>query len=208
MDAALTLDHFVVAAETLAEGVAMVEERLKVPMAPGGRHDVMGTHNRLLSLGDAYLEVIAVDPAAPAPARARWYGLDRFRGPPRVTNWVARTADLDAALPWAPPGGGAPLEVTRGDLRWRIAVPEDGVLPFGDAFPALIQWRGPDHPARRLPESGCRVARFEIGCADPQALRAALARYSGGLERFVRGRRPETTLALTVETPAGQVRLP
>jgi hypothetical protein len=59
----IRFDHLVVAARELAVGVAWVESRLGVPMGAGGRHDVMGTHNRLLSLGPGrFLEVIAIDP--------------------------------------------------------------------------------------------------------------------------------------------------
>ena len=46
---ALALDHLVVAARTLEEGVAWVESRLGIAMGPGGKHAAMGTHNRLLS---------------------------------------------------------------------------------------------------------------------------------------------------------------
>ena len=63
------LDHLVVSAATLAEGVAYVEEALGVAMAGGGEHAHMGTHNRLLSLGPSdYLEVIAVDPLYARPS--------------------------------------------------------------------------------------------------------------------------------------------
>lgn len=182
MPVRLELDHIVIAAETLAEGVTFVEDKLRVKMAPGGRHAVMGTHNRLLSLGEIYLEVIAVDPDAPAPSHARWFGLDTFRGPPRVTNWVARTDDLAAALALAPPGAGTPIDVTRGDLSWTMAVPADGQTPFGGAFPALIQWRGTAHPAVRLPDLQLRLAAFQVSAEDPLALRDALARYECGLD--------------------------
>ena len=72
----LTLDHLVVVAPDLAEGVAHVRDCLGLAMPEGGRHEAMGTRNHLLRLGDAlFLEVIAVDPEAPAPPRARWFGL-------------------------------------------------------------------------------------------------------------------------------------
>ncbi|WP_393939598.1 VOC family protein [Piscinibacter sakaiensis] len=58
----------------------------------GGAHPHMGTHNRLLRLGDhCYLEVIAIDPAAPPPARARWFGLDRL-APDAAPRLARRTA--------------------------------------------------------------------------------------------------------------------
>ena len=58
----LVLDHLAVSAATLEEGAGWIGERLGVAVEGGGRHAEMGTHNRLLSLGDLYLEVIAVDP--------------------------------------------------------------------------------------------------------------------------------------------------
>ena len=99
----LTLDHIAISAGTLEEGVAFVEAALGVPLAGGGQHPHMATHNRLLGLGDVYLEVIAADPAAPRPTWPRWFDLDRFDGPPRLTNWICRTDDLDAAVAVSPP---------------------------------------------------------------------------------------------------------
>ncbi len=135
----------------------------------------MGTHNRLLSLGDLYLEVIAVNPAAPPPGRPRWFDLDRFSGPPRLTTWICRCDDLPAALAAAPPGTGTPMALARGDFRWEMAVPDDGRLPFDGVFPALIRWHGALHPAPLLPDHGLRLSRLEVTHPQAGALRAALA---------------------------------
>jgi hypothetical protein len=200
----LELDHLVIAAETLAEGVAHVEDRLGVRMVPGGKHPAMGTHNALLLLGEVYLEVIAIDPGAPAPGRARWFGLDSFSGSPRVTNWVARTGDLGQALALAPQGAGTPMALSRGDLRWSMAVPGNGILPFGSGFPALIQWHGDAHPALRLPDVGCGLAGLEVRCDDLSGLRDALAHFDGNLDGFLddsSGARFEVSVA----TPTGTV---
>lgn len=158
----LRLDHLAVSAGSLAEGVAWVEAALGVPMAAGGVHPLMGTHNRLLSLGDLYLEVIAVDPDAPAPAWPRWFDLDRFAGPPRLTNWVARCDDLEAELSVSPAGAGKPVALARGAYRWQMAVPDDGRLPFDGGFPALIEWQGAAHPSQALPDQGIRLVSLEI----------------------------------------------
>ena len=169
----LTIDHLAVSAETLDEGVAAVEAGLGLRLAPGGVHPHMSTHNRLLGLGEVYLEVIATDPAAPAPAWPRWFDLDNFAGAPRLTNWICACDDLAAAIAAAPLGVGAPVDLQRGDLRWRMAVPGDGRLPFDGCFPALIQWQGA-HPAARLPDQGARLRRLEVAHPDAVALRSVL----------------------------------
>ena len=56
-----------------------------------------------------------------------------------------------------------------------MAVPATGKLPFDNAFPALIRWHGTLHPARALPESGCRLIRLEIAHPDGAALATHLA---------------------------------
>ena len=101
---AVFVDHLVIGARTLAEGVAWCEATLGVVPGPGGRHPLMGTHNRLLKIAgaaypDAYLEIIAIDPGAPAPARRRWFGLDEvdLRAGPRLLHVVAQGERLQRA---------------------------------------------------------------------------------------------------------------
>lgn len=169
----LTLDHIAVAAASLAEGLAHVQEALGVAMPAGGKHREMGTHNHVLRLGDGlFLEVIAIDPDAPLPGRARWFGLDRFgAAPPRLATWIARTGDLDAALTAAPQSSGPPIQVSRGELNWHISVPEDGAMPFDGAYPTLIEWPPGPHPASRMPDLGCRLERLEIEHPDADTIR-------------------------------------
>jgi hypothetical protein len=167
----LTFDHIAISAQSLAEGVAHVESVLGVTLAGGGQHPHMGTHNRLLGLGDIYLEVIAIDPDAPKPAWPRWFDLDNFAGPPRLTNWVARTDDLATALTHTLPGTGTPIALSRGNYRWQMAVPADGKLPLNGAHPALIQWDGPHHPTAALPDAPIRLTRLTITHPEADLLR-------------------------------------
>ena len=197
----LLLDHIAISAETLDAGAEWVEMALGVPLVGEGKHTHMGTHNRLLSLGDLYLEVIAIDPEAPKPAWPRWFDLDNFRGPPRLTNWICRTDDLDAALATAPDGTGTATDLQRGDYRWRFAVPASGKLPFDDRHPALIQWQGDLHPARALRDHGIRLTRLEITHPQAPALRAALHGLSD--PRVVIGLGPYHALRASFDTPQG-----
>ena len=144
--------------ETLEEASAHVEQALGVALQAGGKHEKFGTYNRLLGLKDGlYLEAIAIDPDAPTPERTRWFDLDRFTGKPRLTNWICRVPDIEASLSVFPDGVGTPIDLTRGALSWRMAVPPTGRLPFDNLFPALIQWQGDLHPAQMLQDSGCSL---------------------------------------------------
>jgi len=175
----LTLDHITVVAATLAEGAAYVEAALGVPLAPGGRHPLMGTHNRLLRLGEGmFLEVIARDPDALPVGRSRWFGLDesrmqrRLQERPFLATWVARSDSISEVLALVPDVHAPVLRLTRGDLAWRMTVPEDGSMLFDGAFPALIEWEGEhSHPATRLPDQGCALTRLAI--EHPDGIRLA-----------------------------------
>ena len=171
----LELDHLAMAAETLEEGREAVEHALGVRLQAGGQHVKFGTHNVLLGMEEGlYLEVIAVDPNAGALPYPRWFDLDRFEGRPRPRIWICRTGDLEGVVADVP-GAGVPVALERGDLRWRMAVPETGVLPYDNSFPAVIQWEGSAHPAARLAPSGCALRRLVVAHPEAVALRAALA---------------------------------
>lgn len=177
----MELDHLAVAGESLEEAAAHVEEALGVPLQEGGAHAVFGTHNRLLGLaGGLYLEAIAIDPAARPQRQPRWFDLDGFAGGPRITNWICRCGDLPQALAGLPEGAGRPLALTRGDLRWQMAVPESGRLPFSNMFPALIEWQGP-HPAPRLEQRGCALRRLVVAHPEAAELQAMLPLADGRL---------------------------
>jgi hypothetical protein len=66
------------------------------------------------------------------------------------------------------------VSLTRGDLRWQMAVPEDGILPYDNCFPALIQWHSP-HPAPLLTQQGCALLRITIQHPQAEELQNLLA---------------------------------
>lgn len=199
----LTLDHLAVCAETLEAGSAYVEEVLGVAPGPGGQHLQMGTHNRLLSLGpDIYLEVIAIDPGAGSPGRARWFDLDNFEGSPRLSNWIAKCDELKPVLEASPPGRMDILDLLRGDLRWQMAVPEDGKVAFGGAFPALISWAGSAHPAARLKDQGCRLEELRIFHPEATMLRDYLKPIME-MAKLTIETGPDVRLEAHIRTPSG-----
>jgi len=199
------LDHLVVTAPTLDAGVAWVERTLGVAMGAGGRHPRMGTHNRLLRLGEpAFLEVIAIDPDADAPARSRWFGLDdaATTSAPRLAAWAARLPDLRALpAPTLAPLGEI-LTMTRGEREWLITVTDDGAPPLDGAAPALIEWCRPRHSAAfDLPDAGCALAALDIRHPEPSRAQALLAGLGlADVATIVRG---APALRAVIDTPAG-----
>lgn len=187
----MELDHLVVGAATLEEGVAWCEKVLGVTPGPGGKHALMSTHNRLLNISSphhprAYLEIIAIDPDAPPSGRARWFDLDQptlresLAAGPGLIHWVSRVPNLDAALAnWRGEGvdAGEAVEASRGHLRWRIALREDGRRLRREALPVLIEW-GDAHPTDGMAESGVQLLGFEAR----DGLRARLATPHGEVE--------------------------
>lgn len=173
-------DHLVLAARDLDSGTAWLQDRLGVKLAQGGRHARMGTHNRLLGLGEGlYLELIAIDPEAPPPGRPRWFGLDRPDGlpadRPRLIHWVARSDDIMREAAASSEALGEILSMERGDYRWRITVPPDGGMPGDGLVPTLIQWEVASHPAQRLPDQACRLMKLEGFHPEPVRIGAGLA---------------------------------
>ncbi|HEX6704347.1 MAG TPA: VOC family protein [Albitalea sp.] len=209
----LALDHIVVAARTLADGVQWCEATLGVTPDAGGRHALMSTHNRLLAIGSpafarAYLEIIAIDPEAPAPGRARWYDLDdpalqaALAGGPRLIHWVLgcdRILERTQALRDAGLDTGEVLDVQRGALRWRLGVRPDGRRLGRGAVPTLIEWPGP-HPSDQLPASSVSLERLTVCGVAPAA--AALCDEAGVL-RSIDG----PPLVAVLSTPRGRVEL-
>ncbi|MFQ6554002.1 VOC family protein [Aestuariibius insulae] len=167
----LEFDHIAVVAPSLEAGKTFVRERLGVDVPDGGAHPLMGTHNCLMKLGqDEFFEIIAIDPDAPDPGRSRWFGLDNLGdGPIRVGNWICRTEDVDRAIDTVEAETGPAIAMTRGDLNWRITVPEDGSLPYGGGVPTLLEWPERPFPGSRMPDLGCALERLTI--RHPEAAR-------------------------------------
>lgn len=199
------LDHLVVGVGELNGGAETFERFSGLRVPTGGRHPLMGTHNCLTQLGNgAFLELIAIDPAATAPERKRWYSLDeadtqqRLMTGPTLLTWVVAVPDLDAALSLARQAGfdaGRAVEQQRDDLHWRLTVRDDGRSVAHGTFPTLIQWPEGVDAAERMPDQGARVQHVQISNPDPTGFATALdAIGAGELVEVVKG-----PAALTVQ---------
>jgi hypothetical protein len=134
------LDHVLVAVPDLAAGVRAVEAGLGLTSVEGGRHPGWGTANRIVPLGPAYLELVAVVDAGEAAAHTfgRWLTAAQPRGGP--FGWAVRTEELDrvANRLGLPVRDGSRATPDGRLLRWRTAGLEQAAAePF---LPFFIEW--------------------------------------------------------------------
>lgn len=212
------VDHLVVVAHDLDQGVRWCRRTLGLEPGPGGRHGWMGTHNRLLPIGSAvfpqaYLEIIAIDPQAPAPSSPRWFDMDdpaareRAARAPELRHWVARVADFDGCARALAGAGHDPGPAHAGEratpaglLRWRITVPTDGRPRCGGALPALIDWAGA-HPTEAMPVPTLVLTSLRLRGV-PAGLQSVLA--ADGVSYAGDG---GSAIEAELQTPLGRVRL-
>jgi hypothetical protein len=146
----LELDHVVIAAADLEAAAVALEERYGLRSLEGGRHPGWGTANRIVPLGDAYLELVAVLDEAEAAASGfgRWVAAAR-PDPLELLGWAVRTDELDAVaqrldLDVVP---GARTRVDGSVLRWRLAGSDHAAVH--PELPFFIEWA----PGTSLPGS-------------------------------------------------------
>ena len=226
------IDHLVVAAHTLEQGVQWCEATLGITPEAGGEHSQFGTHNKLFKIATpahplAYFEIIAINPGAKGPANPnakRWFDLDNpelraaVAQEPRLVHFVAGT---DKMLPARialkglgidrGPAMPASRHSRKGVLHWQITVREDGYRLFEGCLPTLIQWGKPDdaeplrlHPRNSLPRS--RVSLDSIAVSHPSAAKLQAAYAAIGLEGVAIAEGP-ANLSATLKTPKGLVTL-
>jgi len=219
------VDHLVVVAASLAEGVQWCESVLGITPGPGGEHALMGTHNRLFTVASpafpqAYLEIIAIHSGAPhtrSDQERRWFDLDDrdlqlqlSKTGPRLAHFVARTTRVQAgvrALARLGLDRGEVLQASRmtqqGLLTWKITVRKDGQRLFFGALPTLIQW-GEVHPTHSMTRSGATLQSLHMHHPRPEALRAAYEAI--GLTDVDVTQGPPNLIA-TLQTPRGVLTL-
>ena len=215
------VDHLVVAAASLEEGVAWCRDTFGFAPEAGGEHPLMSTHNWVFRIDSpafprAYFEIIAINPAAPEPGRTRWFDLDEARmrevlaAGPRLVHFVVRTSDAGLAVERLRAQGiarGSVLAAERptahGVLRWKITVRSDGRRLYDGALPTLIEWGGV-HPCDNLPASGIALESLEV--THPQAAVLESAFEAIGLAQL-KARQGPANLAAAFASQRGPVQL-
>ncbi len=190
------IDHLVIAVADPNEAAAQIKRELGLAATGGGRHDTLGTFNRLIWLGDSYLELVGVFDRA--LAESSWLGAPTLRtldtGGGLVT-WAIATDGLDrdvAALREAGSDLGEPIagERRRTDghmARWRISLPPQ-LGPADPPFliehsPTSAEWTPTDRAnrsAQRHPIGGpVRIEALELPVDDVKEMIQRLLRTTG-----------------------------
>jgi len=170
----IELDHVLIAVADLEAAAHEVEDRYGLASIEGGRHQGLGTANRIVPLGETYLELVAVvdDSEAASAGFGRWVAEGDL---PRLLGWCVRTDDLDEA---AERLGLAIADGSRARpdgtvLHWRMA----GLERSADepSLPFFIEW-GPEtpHPGEALAQSS-NIDQLRLQ-GDPDRI----ARWVGG----------------------------
>lgn len=227
------IDHLVLAATSLEQGVQWCEAVFGITPALGGEHALFGTHNRLFKIATpkfsmAYFEIIAINPEAVRPKKTttlhphRWFDLDNpelqksISKEPRLIHFVASTPDIKAARMALRmegidrgPAIHAERQTNKGILHWQISVRADGQRLFDGALPTLIQWGKPDatEPLRLHPRNTLPrsgVTLQSIDITHPSAEKLQAAYASIGLNGISISEGPANIKA-TLKTPKGIV---
>jgi hypothetical protein len=156
----IELDHVLIAAADLDAAGREFEAHYGLASVAGGRHPGWGTANRIVPLGDTYLELVAVVDTAEAAGSpfGRWVAAASSGRP---LGWAVRTRKLHVIA------GRLGLAVTMGSrrredglvLRWRLAGMERAIAD--PALPFFIEW-GDGTPLPGRTEAGHRDGPLRI----------------------------------------------
>ena len=155
----LRIDHVIYGVRDLDAAAERLWRDHALGSVAGGRHAGQGTANRVVPLGDGYVELMAVvEPAEAAESTfGRWLEV-AVAGGDRLVGWVLATDDLDgvASRLELPVATGSRTRPDGVSVAWRMAGVEktmaDPSLPF------FIQWEVPPdlHPGRMEVDHGVR----------------------------------------------------
>lgn len=184
------IDHLVIAVADPDAAASELESALGLPPGGGGRHERLGTFNRLVWLGDTYLELIGVldsDLAATS-----WVGAPTLRALEAgggLATWAIATDAIDDDVEALRSRGSDLAEPIPGErlrpdgevVRWRLSAPArlDRELPpfLIEHDPSAAEWSSADRAARTADPA--RLTTLEISVADVSATIGRFLRTTG-----------------------------
>jgi len=202
------IDHIVVGADNLEQGITALEESLGVTLPKASKHEAMSTHNCVAPTGnDSFIEILSIDPEAPEPGRTRWFAMDdpdvkaRFKRSACAYHWVVGTDDIDAVIANSPIPLGELVTFTRGERSWRLTIPTDGSLQEEGLIPTFIEWSPGPHPSSGMSDLGIKLKKVVLTHPDPQKLTDILTQLGvADLTKVISGNKKEISFKLALKT--------
>jgi hypothetical protein len=190
----------------LAAAARELEARHGLASIEGGRHPGWGTANRIVPLGEAYLELVTVVDEAEAARNPFGSWVARVRSErAQPFGWAVRTHELDELARRLDLTIGAGSRATRSGhvLRWRLAGIEQAAAE--PSLPFLIEWAdGTPFPGRapaRHPSGTVEIAELQLR-GDADRVRAWLGDHR--LPITVRAGAP-VVAGIVLRGPAGEL---
>ena len=161
------IDHFVFGANTLSEGSNTIKKILDEDLGEINTHETMGTHNRVISLGSSYLELIALDPQNKNANNNTWFNLsdkiyrEKFLKIPKLISFVISSDDLSSSIFFE-----KEFFVSRNKYKWFFKKPNFKYLNKNNftninLFPSLINWQSVS-PLNEMKKSSYVFESLEI----------------------------------------------
>ena len=137
----MEIDHVLIAVNDLAGAGRALEARYGLSSLAGGRHPDWGTANRIVPLGEAYLELVAVvdRTAAGESVFGRWVAAAASKTG-RPLGWAVRTDDIDSLAQrlHLTVSGGSRVTADGALLQWRSCGIEAAATE--PSLPFFIEW--------------------------------------------------------------------
>jgi len=92
----MRLDHVIYGTADLDVAQRRIESELGLEVLPGGRHVGQGSHNRIVPLGDGYLELMAIHDPEEAATNPFGEVLLEVLPVERLVGWAVLVDDIDA----------------------------------------------------------------------------------------------------------------
>lgn len=159
----LWIDHVIYAVDDLDAAGAVLFDREGLASVPGGRHEGWGTANRIVPLGESYLELITVVDVDEAERSEFGRAVRRALTEDHpLVGWVIATDDIDGVAKRLDLDAERRSRETAdgAELSWRVAG-LDRAMNAG-ALPFFVHW---DVPAEQHP--GAAEVRHET---DPRGI--------------------------------------
>ena len=139
----MRIDHVIIGARDIEAVADRLWERHGLASLPGGRHPGWGTHNRIVPLAGAYLEILGVtdENEALRDPMGRWLLANTGTGDPLMA-WCCESDDIErlARRLGLALERGARERPDGSRLSWRLAGREAGL----GARPFFIAWDSPE----------------------------------------------------------------